>query len=72
MGGAALPSFKLEIDLAGHVNKSAPTAHHHLVAQLLDQAKQAFASGSATSGELKLAAPNVPTKTLGSWEYLEA
>lgn len=66
-----MPTFKLSIDLTGHVHEHAPRAHRSTVAYLLDQARQAFASTGATRGELRLAAPNVPTEILGSWEFVD-
>jgi hypothetical protein len=65
-----MPTFKLSIDLTGHVHEHAPAAHRATVAQLLDQAKQAFGSGSATRGDLTLASPNVPIQVIGSWRYV--
>jgi hypothetical protein len=65
-------TFTLKIDLAGHVHRHSPAAHRATVAQMLDQAKQAMASGNAMSGDLTIAAPNTPPQTLGTWEFSEA
>jgi hypothetical protein len=62
--------FELFIDLTDHVHAHAPTAVHHTVAELLDQAKTAFASGSATRGDLRLARPGSST-LLGQWQFTD-
>ena len=69
-------TFKLEIDLTGHEHPHSPMAHRHIVARLLDGAKQAFASSPTTRGDIVL--PHFDPRlganshvTVGSWEFTE-
>ncbi|WP_426433686.1 hypothetical protein [Bradyrhizobium genosp. P] len=64
-------TFTLKIDLAGHEQPHAPQAHRRLVAQMLDQARQSLTSSNTMRGELTIAAPGMPTKTLGGWEFVD-
>jgi hypothetical protein len=66
-----MPHFILKIDLTGHIHAHAPSAHRQTVAALLAQAAQSFSSTQGTEGELVQAAPNQPTKVLGSWKFVD-
>jgi hypothetical protein len=64
-------TFKLSIDLTGHVHQRAPQAHRHTVAQMLDLAKQVMASSATMRGDLTITAPNTPPQVVGSWQFTD-
>ena len=64
-------TFRLSIDLAGHVRPHAPQAHRHTVARLLDEAKQTIVSSATMRGDCKIVAPNTPLQVVGAWEFTD-
>jgi hypothetical protein len=64
-------TFKLSIDLTGHEHPHSAMAHRHVVARLLDEAKQVFASSPIMRGDCKIVAPNTPPQVVGSWEFVD-
>jgi hypothetical protein len=64
-------TFKLLLNLSGHVHPHAPQAHRHTVARLLDEAKQTIVSSATMRGDCKIVAPNTPPQIVGSWEFTD-
>ena len=63
-------TFKLSIDLTGHEHSHSPMAHRMIVARLLDEAKQVFASGPVMRGDCKIVTSTGP-QIVGCWEFID-
>jgi hypothetical protein len=66
-----MTQFILTLDLSDHRNEHSPTAHRHIVNQLLDQAKQAIGGGLAKEGKITHAVAAFQQKTVGTWKFFE-
>jgi len=64
-------TFKISLDLTGHVHPHSPNAHRYIVARLLDEAKQAVLSSPIMRGDCKIVAPNTPPQVVGAWEFTD-
>jgi hypothetical protein len=62
--------FTLTIDVAEHIHDTSATAHRHVIAQMLDNAKQQVASGHAMQGDLTYG-PAFGQRKIGSWELIK-
>lgn len=63
--------FKLSIDLTGHEHPHSAMAHRVIVARLLAEAAQTFASGPIMRGDCRIVAPHTPPQIVGSWEFTD-
>jgi hypothetical protein len=62
--------FILTLDLSDHRNEHSPTAHRHIVNQLLAQASAAIGGGLAKKGEITHGAA-FQQKIVGAWSFFE-
>jgi hypothetical protein len=66
-----MSTFILTLNLADHTNEHSPTAVHHIVNQLLDQAKQAIGSSLAKEGQITHGEA-FQQKVVGTWKFIKA
>jgi hypothetical protein len=66
-----MPKFTLEMDI--RIHDHSPSAHRHVIGQMLAQVAQALGDGKTNAGDIVIPpGGSDPARTIGSWQIENA